>query len=131
MTEERSGEERKASRHPTFSVHWMEEIIQEAMRKGKFDDLPGKGKPLDLERDEPDPYASEGSWLVNKILRENKAAPLWVELEKEIRADREWLATHPKDHPERPSRLVELNEKILLFNLNKPRGVLDKPRYRE
>lgn len=114
-----------------FSVGWMEEIIQEAMRRGEFNDLPGKGQPLDLEKDEPDPYASDGSWMVNRILRNNKAAPLWIELEKSIREDREWLATHPKDHPERQSRLEELNEKILLFNLNKPRGITDKPRVRE
>lgn len=114
-----------------FTVHWMEEIIQEAMREGKFDDLPGKGKPLDLEKDEPDPYAREGSWLVNKILRENKVAPLWIELEKAIREDREWLATHPKDHPERQSRIQELNEKIMLYNLNKPRSIVDKLRYRD
>lgn len=122
------GEERPARK---FTVHWMEEIIQDAMKKGKFQDLPGKGKPLDLEQDEPDPYAQEGSWVVNRVLRNNKAAPLWVELEKAIREDRQWLASHPKEHPERPSRLVELNEKILLFNLNKPRGVTDKPRVRE
>jgi len=115
-----------------FSVGWMEEIIQEAMRKGGFDDLPGKGKPLDLDKDEPDPYAAnEGSWLVNKVLRENKVAPLWIELEKSIREDREWLATHAKDHPERPSRIEELNEKIMLYNLNKPRGIVDKLRYRD
>ncbi|MBP2018960.1 hypothetical protein J2Z79_002376 [Symbiobacterium terraclitae] len=115
-----------------FTQAWLEEIIQEAMRKGEFDNLPGKGKPLDLEKDEPDPYAAgEGSWIVNRILRENKVAPLWIELEKAIREDREWLATHPKDHPERQERIRELNEKIMLYNLNKPRGILDKLRYRD
>lgn len=124
-----AGEEEPRSAR--FTVHWMEEIIQKAMNQGKFDDLPGKGKPLDLEQDEPDAYADGGSWIVNRVLRNNKAAPLWVELEKAIREDREWLAAHPKDHPERPSRLVELNEKIMLFNLNKPKGVIDKVRVRE
>lgn len=115
-----------------FTQAWLEEIIQEAIRKGEFDNLPGKGKPLDLEKDEPDPYAAgEGSWIVNRILRENKVAPLWIELEKAIREDREWLATHPKDHPERQERIRELNEKIMLYNLNKPRGILDKLRYRD
>jgi len=126
------GDREKAPAPQKFTVGWMEEIIQEAMRRGDFDNLPGKGKPLDLDRDEPDPYAGkEGSWLVNRILRENKVAPLWIELEKSIREDQEWLATHPKDHPERQARIRELNEKIQLFNLNKPRGILDKLRYRE
>jgi hypothetical protein len=123
--------EQKPGGPQKFSIDWMEEIIQESMRRGDFDNLPGKGKPLDLDKDEPDPYALEGSWIVNRVLRNNKAAPLWVELEKLIREDREWLAQHPKDHPDRQSRLEELNEKIKLFNLNKPRTVIDKPRFRE
>ena len=116
---------------PKFSQRWLDQLIEDAMRRGEFDDLPGKGKPLDLERDEPAPYAKGGSWIVNRILRQNKVAPLWIELEKSIREDREWLATHPKDHPERQSRIKELNEKIMLYNLNKPRGLIDKIRYRE
>lgn len=114
-----------------FSAHWIDEIIRAAMDRGDFDELPGRGRPLDLERDEPDPYAREGSWIVNRVLRQNKAAPLWIELEKAIREDRAWLATHPHDHPERPARLQELNEKIILYNLNKPRAVPDKPRVRD
>lgn len=114
-----------------FSVGWMEEIIEAAIRRGEFDDLPGKGKPLDLDQDEPDPYAKDGSWIVNRVLRQNKVAPLWIELEKSIREDREWLATHSKEHPERQSRVEELNEKIILYNLNKPRGIMDKLRYRD
>lgn len=114
-----------------FTVGWMEEIIEQSMRRGDFDDLPGKGKPLDLERDEPDPYAREGSWIVNRVLRQNKAAPLWIELQKSIAEDRHWLATHPKDHPDRQSRVSELNEKIILYNQNKPSSIVDQVRYRD
>ena len=32
-----------------FSEKLIEEIIREAMEKGEFDNLPGKGKPLDLD----------------------------------------------------------------------------------
>ena len=32
-----------------FSESLIDEIIREAMEKGEFDNLPGKGKPLDLE----------------------------------------------------------------------------------
>lgn len=114
-----------------FTVGWMEEIIEQAMRRGDFDDLPGKGKPLDLEQDEPDPYAREGSWIVNRVLRQNKTAPLWIELEKGIREDRAWLATHAKDHPDRQSRVIELNEKIILYNQNKPSSIVDQVRFRD
>src|SRR5690606_20576453 len=57
VTDEKAsgGDREKAPAPQKFTVGWMEEIIQEAMRRGEFDNLPGKGKPLDLRKDEPDP----------------------------------------------------------------------------
>ena len=46
------GDREKAPAPQKFTVGWMEEIIQEAMRRGDSDNLPGKGKPLDLDRDD-------------------------------------------------------------------------------
>jgi hypothetical protein len=45
----------------------MDGIIEEAMRSGAFDDLPGKGKPLKLSIN---PYAPETE-LAYQLLREN------------------------------------------------------------
>jgi DnaJ family protein C protein 28 len=60
---------------------WIDEQIREAQEKGQFDNLPGKGKPLDLA---PNPYAGDRE-MAFKILREAGYAPEWIELDKAIR----------------------------------------------
>jgi hypothetical protein len=116
---------------PSSETHWMEEIIQAAIRRGDFDDLPGKGQPLDLTSDEPDPYDKNGSWMVNRVMRYGGLLPEWIELDRQIRADLAWLRATPKEHPERRSRIVELNDRIVRFNLTCPSSSQHKPRYRE
>lgn len=60
----------------------VERLIQEAMERGEFDDLPGKGKPLNLN---DNPYLEPGqAWGFNWLKR-NGFAPEWVERDKEIR----------------------------------------------
>lgn len=120
----------EASGPRRFTAHYMEEIIQEAIKRGEFDNLPGKGKPLDFS-DDPDPYDKNGSWMVNHILRNANVAPEWVELDKEIRADLGWLQSHPANHPERRSRVIELNDKIMRYNLCRPSTIYPRPRYKE
>lgn len=51
------------------------EAIENAMREGEFDSLPGKGKPLKLERD---PFAPEGSEMAWGILKNNDLTPGWI-----------------------------------------------------
>jgi DnaJ family protein C protein 28 len=58
--------------------------IKEAMERGDFDNLPNKGKPLDLSRN---PFENPEMRLAYKILKDNGYAPPWIELEKEIRDD--------------------------------------------
>jgi DnaJ family protein C protein 28 len=69
-----------------------ENLIREAMEKGAFDDLPGKGKPLDLSRD---PFEDPLAPTFRRILRDNGATHPLLEarraLEEEIRAAREDL----------------------------------------
>jgi hypothetical protein len=60
---------------------WIDQQILEAQAKGTFDNLPGKGKPLDLT---PNPYAQDQE-LSFKILRDAGCAPEWIELDKAIR----------------------------------------------
>jgi hypothetical protein len=65
----------------------VEQMIREAQERGEFDDLPGAGKPLDLT---DNPYA--GEWQsAFRTARNAGAAPLWVELDREIAAEREQL----------------------------------------
>ena len=42
---------------------WIEQQIQQAQREGRFDDLPGRGRPLDTD-DAADPY-----WWAKQLLR--------------------------------------------------------------
>jgi DnaJ family protein C protein 28 len=63
----------------------IEELIHEAQERGDFDNLPGAGKPLNLD---DDPYAGDKK-LAYHVLRSNGFAPAEVELAKEIRSERE------------------------------------------
>jgi len=67
----------------------VEQMIREAMERGEFDDLEGKGKPLDL-----DAYFStpEDIRMAFSILKSNDFVPEEVEMMKEIAALREQLA---------------------------------------
>ncbi len=65
----------------------VEERILEAQARGEFDNLRGKGRPLDLGGN---PWA--GDWeMAFKILENAGYAPEWIERDKEIR--RELAAT--------------------------------------
>jgi DnaJ family protein C protein 28 len=61
---------------------WIDQQIRKAQEQGAFDNLPGKGKPLDLT---PNPYARDWE-LAFKILKDAGYAPEWIEQDKAIRA---------------------------------------------
>jgi DnaJ family protein C protein 28 len=65
--------------------------IDEAMRNGAFDNLPGRGKPLDLNRN---PYAPEGMELAFDLLKNNDLAPAWIGKRTELLRDLERWRTH-------------------------------------
>lgn len=59
----------------------VDEIILRAMQEGKFDELPGKGKPLNLE-DNPH---EDPSWrLAHHILKTSGFSLPWIESLREI-----------------------------------------------
>jgi hypothetical protein len=65
--------------------------IEDAMREGKFDNLPGKGKPLELE---PMP-AEENTrlmWWALRLMKQNDVTPDEVRLRKQIDLLRDELA---------------------------------------
>lgn len=64
-----------------FLITIAEERIRRAQEEGVFDNLPGKGKPLQLEDDSRIP---EDLRLVYKILKNANCLPLEMELRKEI-----------------------------------------------
>ncbi|HSR29341.1 MAG TPA: DnaJ family domain-containing protein [Anaerolineae bacterium] len=84
---------------------WLDQQIREAQESGKFDNLPGKGKPLDLA---PNPYAQDRE-LAFKVLKDAGYAPDWIELDKAIRGKLERARAKLARHWEwREARLREL-----------------------
>jgi DnaJ family protein C protein 28 len=59
----------------------VDQQIREAQERGEFDNLPGRGKPIDLT---PNPY-DQGQELSFKILKDAGFAPEWIELDKSVR----------------------------------------------
>jgi DnaJ family protein C protein 28 len=61
---------------------WIDQQIRDAQERGAFDNLPGRGQPIDLT---PNPYARDEE-LAFKILKDAGYAPEWIELDKTIRS---------------------------------------------
>jgi hypothetical protein len=90
-----------------------ESKIREAMARGEFDDLEGKGRPIDQ-----DAYfaAPEDVRLAFSLLRSNGFVPEEVELRREVAALREELAAC--EDPEDRRRVTRaLNETLLKVDL--------------
>ena len=125
---------------------YIEEQIQEAIARGEFANLPGTGKPLNLD---DDPYTGDKS-SAYRMLKDNGYAPPEIELLKEIRHENERIeqkltrlrsqgeslrtrrvppsesdrrafnAAIEKAAAEYDQKLRALNRKILTFNLTVP-----------
>jgi len=96
-----------------FSEKLIEEIIREAMEKGEFDDLPGKGKPLDLDAYFATP---EDVRLGYSVLKSAGCLPVEVELQNEIESLKARLGVCD-DERERQSLRKEIEGKTLKLNL--------------
>ncbi|HSJ56391.1 MAG TPA: DUF1992 domain-containing protein [Anaerolineae bacterium] len=73
-----------SNRRDRDSDSWESAIdkqIREAEERGAFDNLPGKGRPLDLR---PNPHAGDRE-MAFKLLKDAGYAPEWIEQDKEIR----------------------------------------------
>lgn len=122
----------------------VEDLIQESMSKGEFDNLPGKGKPLDYT--ERNPMVDTMTHNINKILINNGYVPEWITLEKEIREDltkaRQRLAVERMKIGDVPiavndmkwlyhvkafeNSIRDLNDKIQKFNMIVPTSLIQK-----
>ncbi len=120
----------------------IDEQIRRAMEEGHFNDLPGQGKPLNLDENP----LEDPEWRVaNHLLKSNGFSPPWLETRKEIQAAleaaREDLRRAHRDRQtalvlKRPpaqveagwqraraafaGRLEELNRRIFSYNLEAP-----------
>jgi hypothetical protein len=64
--------------------HWeslIDQKIREAMERGEFDDLPGKGQPVDTSEN---PFEDPEMRLAHRMLRNAGFAPSWIEERKDI-----------------------------------------------
>lgn len=67
----------------------VEDLIQESMSKGEFDNLSGKGKPLKDQN--MNPYVDFTTHKLNEVLINNGFTPEWITMSKEIDHDVELL----------------------------------------
>jgi hypothetical protein len=131
---------------------YIDRQIRKAMEDGDFDNLPGEGKPLDLQEDESTPDELR---LAYKILRDNDLAPDWImqgqdidkkaeDILKRLRkaadayraainipaatgadraaAARSWQTVQAK----LTASTAKLNQEISVYNLKIPSGVTHK-----
>ena len=59
----------------------IDQKIREAMEQGEFDNLPGKGKPVDTSEN---PFEDPELRLAHRMLRNAGYAPSWIEERKDI-----------------------------------------------
>lgn len=118
----------------------VEDLIQEAMSKGDFNNLEGLGKPLSNAQSQ-NPYVDFTQHKINKILLDNGFTPEWITLQKEINLDindlktilvdkRSYFSELPLNDSEtaewenfiesQENRLLEINVKIDKYNLLVP-----------
>ena len=86
--------------------NWIDRQIREAMERGEFDNLPGAGKPLELD-------SSEDWWIKAKMRAENLEAvlPLPLALRREV-ADMQDAVADCRSEAEVRERCEALNERI-------------------
>jgi hypothetical protein len=90
-----------------------EERIVEAQRRGEFDNLPGHGKPLQLEDDS---HIPEDLRLAYKVLKNANCLPPELELKKEILTTEQVLG-RITDEGEKYLQLKKLNFLVMKLNM--------------
>lgn len=87
--EENSPAER-AEHHYRMRHEWkdlIDDLIQDGKEKGVFDNLRGKGKPLNLSKN---PFAADMAFA-NELMKENDIPPTWIQERNGILQDTEAL----------------------------------------
>jgi len=102
----------------SFFHRIVEEKIVEAQRSGAFDNLPGKGKPLELEDLS---WMPEDLRVAYHVLKNAHVLPPEVELLKEIHI-LEDLLKYIEDEGERKAALKSIQWKVIRLDLLKRRS---------
>jgi DnaJ family protein C protein 28 len=120
-----------------------EKKLREAIENGEFDDLPGKGEPIDLKEN---PFEDPDLRMVHRLLRNAGFAPAWIEERKDIEATleaartmlaRAWAlfgkggkstsdAEWERSVKEFREKITELNQRTRIYNLKAPAAVFHR-----
>lgn len=120
-----------------------EKKLREAIESGEFDDLPGKGEPIDLREN---PFEDPDLRTVHRLLRNAGFAPAWIEERKDIDAElataqtkltRAWAlfgsggkatseAEWERSVKDFREQVVELQQRIRTYNLKAPATVFHR-----
>ncbi|MFB5551460.1 DnaJ family domain-containing protein [Bacillus cereus] len=95
----------------TYEDH-ISSIVKQAEQKGAFDNLPGKGKPLNLDKD----LSYNPEKQLYRTLANNHVLPRWIELSKEIDDLKEKLKENTNT-AEAADLIRTINKKVLEHNL--------------
>ncbi len=112
-------------------MQWVEQRIQEAIERGEFENLSGKGKPL---RWDDNPFTPADMQLAYHLLRSQGFTLPWIETRWELMADiqqmRRQLAhlkaqskggkLEEKQRVVLGERIDELNRRIRNYNISVP-----------
>ncbi|MFH1148376.1 MAG: DnaJ family domain-containing protein [Pseudomonadota bacterium] len=96
-----------------FSQKIIENIINKAIERGEFDNLPGYGKPLVLEDDSHIPPDLR---MAYKILKNADCIPPELQLKKDIQNIQDMLGGMT-DEKERYRQIKKLNFLVLKLNM--------------
>jgi DnaJ family protein C protein 28 len=120
-----------------------EKRLREAIENGEFDNLPGKGEPIDLQEN---PFEDPDLRVVHRLLRSAGFAPAWMEERKHIdasleaarsRLSRAWSifreggkspseAEWERSLAEFRELVGELNQRVRIYNLKAPAAVFHR-----
>jgi hypothetical protein len=96
---------------------WVGQMYQEQLKKGTFDHLAGKGKPIEVPSGD----------ITNSILKNANVLPDWLAMQHDIRDQLHHLLSDSFLSEERVEReLEEINDKIKKYNNLVPNVVLQK-----
>jgi hypothetical protein len=98
----------------------VERKIKEAMERGEFDELPGRGERLKLEDDS---HVPEDLRLAYKILKNADCLPPELELKKEIRQTED-LLENVSDEKEKYRLIKRINFQIMKLNMGGKKSAL-------
>lgn len=120
-----------------------ERKLREAIENGEFDNLPGKGEPIDLQEN---PFEDPDLRVVHRLLRNAGFAPAWIEERKDIDGElaaaqrtlsRSWdlfgecakalsETEWQRSIKEFREKAAELNQRVRIYNLKAPAAVFHR-----